>query len=294
MEFGANLREYRKKAGLTQEKLAEALSVSMQAVSRWETTDTLPDAALLPDLADALGITVDDLFSGTSRRDLARIVARELDESGIPDVTRTAYELVVAAVKSSYGGIESGEWWKPRWPEDGYWKKDFPDSDPAPEQMGRYIAYTGHRRVSDCGWLEVFESKRFPFAAVLPEPDAEGLAALLTGEEVGEIFDSMGDPFVRSCLNVLMKNTDKVWVDGALYDGARVPEERREDVTGELKGLRGLSVRVWEDRIDEEAMTLVRCGGDTLLPLLLAQAYAASIRRHGFRSGGGERTKPIR
>ena len=293
MDFGANLREYRQKAGLTQEKLAEALSVSMQAVSRWETTDTLPDAALLPDLADALGITIDDLFGGTSRRDLPRIVARELDESGIPDVTRTVYELVVAAVKSSFGGIEDGEWWKPRWPEDGYWKKDFPDSDPPPEQMGQYIFRTGHQRASDCGWLEVFESKRFPFAAVLPEPDAEGLAELLTGEEVGTIFDSMGDPLARRCLNLLLKSTDKVWTDGALFDEAGVPDDRREDVTQKLRNLRGGYVRVWEDRIDEEDTTLIRCQSGTLLPLLLASAYACSIRWRGFRSGGGSRTKPI-
>ncbi|MBQ5354718.1 MAG: helix-turn-helix transcriptional regulator, partial [Clostridia bacterium] len=45
MRFGDNLKELRKAAGLTQEKLGEILSVSMQAVSRWETTDTLPDAA---------------------------------------------------------------------------------------------------------------------------------------------------------------------------------------------------------------------------------------------------------
>ncbi len=293
MDFGANLREYRQKAGLTQEKLAEALSVSMQAVSRWETTDTLPDAALLPDLADALGITIDDLFGGTTRRDLARIVARELDESGIPDVTRTAYELMVAAVKSSFGGIEDGEWWKPRWPEDGYWKKDFPDSDPPPEQMGQYIFRTGHRRASDCGWFEVFESKRFPFAAVLPEPDTEGLAELLTGEEVGMIFDSMGDPLARRCLNLLLKSTDKVWTDGALFDEAGVPDDRREDVTQKLRNLRGGNVRVWEERIDEADVTLIRCQSGTLLPLLLASAYACSIRWRGFRSGSCSRTKPI-
>lgn len=294
MDFGANLREYRQQAGLTQEKLAEALSVSMQAVSRWETTDTLPDAALLPDLADALGITIDDLFGGTPHRDLARIVARELDKNPTEEIPRKAYELVVAAVKSSYGGIESGEWWKPRWPEDGSWKKDFPDSAPPPEQMGRYIAYTGHQRASDCGWLEVFESKRFPFAAILPEPDAEGLAALLTGEEVGTIFDSMGDPLVRRCLTILLKSTDRVWTAGALFDEAGVPEDRREDVTAKLRNLCGGYVRVWEDRIDEEEMTLIRCQSDTLLPLLLASAYACSIRWHGFRSGGGSRTKPIR
>ena len=293
MDFGTNLREYRQKAGLTQEQLAGRLHVSMQAVSRWETTDTLPDAALLPDLADALGVSIDDLFGCAAMRDLPRTVGRELCDNPIPDTARMAYELVVAAAKRYAGGLEDGDWWKPRWREDWYWKKDFPDSDPTPEEMGRYIAYTGHRRTTDAGWLEVFESKRFPFAAVLPEPDVNVLGELLTGEEVGKIFDSMGNPLVRRCLDILLQNTDRVWADGALFDRADIPEERRADVREKLSGLRGASVRVWEDRIDDRTVTLIRCQGNTLLPLLLASAYACSIREFGARSYGGSRTKVL-
>ena len=44
---------------------------------------------------------------------------------------------------------------------------------------------------------------------------------------------------------------------------------------------------------DEADVTLIRCQSGTLLPLLLASAYACSIRWRGFRSGGCSRTKPI-
>ncbi len=53
----------RKKAMLSQEALAEKLGVSRQAVSKWETGESTPDASNLLALAKALGTTVDWLLS---------------------------------------------------------------------------------------------------------------------------------------------------------------------------------------------------------------------------------------
>ena len=47
---------------LSQRELAERLGVSYQAVSKWENAVSLPDVTLLPALARALGITLDQLF----------------------------------------------------------------------------------------------------------------------------------------------------------------------------------------------------------------------------------------
>ena len=60
--FSRNLRRLRQAKGLTQERLAEALGVSIQSVSRWECGNTLPDVMLLPELARLYGVTVDDLY----------------------------------------------------------------------------------------------------------------------------------------------------------------------------------------------------------------------------------------
>ena len=77
----------------------------------------------------------------------------------------------------------------------------------------------------------------------------------------------------------------------ALFALAEIPEERREDVTRKLADLRGGNVRVWEDRIDDRAVTLITCRQASLLPLLLASAYACAIRGFGCRSSGGGRMK---
>ncbi|MCL2828109.1 MAG: methyltransferase domain-containing protein [Oscillospiraceae bacterium] len=60
--FSNNLTRLRKGHKLTQEKLAEALGVSFQAVSKWETGQTYPDIELLPRLAQLLTTSVDSLL----------------------------------------------------------------------------------------------------------------------------------------------------------------------------------------------------------------------------------------
>lgn len=62
MGFSNNLRTFRERKKITQTDLAETLGVSQSVVSFWEIGRNFPEAAKLPDLARALGCTVDDLF----------------------------------------------------------------------------------------------------------------------------------------------------------------------------------------------------------------------------------------
>ena len=61
---GAAIRALREKRGDTQKELAEKLSVSDKAVSKWETGRGLPDITLLEPLAKTLGVSVTELLSG--------------------------------------------------------------------------------------------------------------------------------------------------------------------------------------------------------------------------------------
>lgn len=61
-KFPENLAILRKRAGYTQETLAEALGVSRQAVGKWESGQGLPEAATLLDLSDLLGCSLDQLM----------------------------------------------------------------------------------------------------------------------------------------------------------------------------------------------------------------------------------------
>jgi transcriptional regulator with XRE-family HTH domain len=62
LTIGRNIKRLREEQNITQQLLAEKLSISFQAVSKWETGVTLPDVTLLPAIAETFGVTIDDLF----------------------------------------------------------------------------------------------------------------------------------------------------------------------------------------------------------------------------------------
>jgi len=62
MDIGTKIRELRKKKGITQEALASALSVTPQAVSKWESSLSYPDITLIPTIAAYFGVSLDTLF----------------------------------------------------------------------------------------------------------------------------------------------------------------------------------------------------------------------------------------
>ena len=55
LELGNNIRQLRRQNKTTQEQLAEALGVTAQAVSRWESGGSYPDMNLNPSIANFLG-----------------------------------------------------------------------------------------------------------------------------------------------------------------------------------------------------------------------------------------------
>lgn len=65
MEIGKRIYELRKAKGMTQEQLAEAVGVSVPAVSKWETGNSLPDITMLSPVARMLGTSVDYLLAYT-------------------------------------------------------------------------------------------------------------------------------------------------------------------------------------------------------------------------------------
>ncbi len=63
IEIGKYIKRKRTEMHLTQKDLAEKLSISFQAVSKWETGTTLPDTSILLTLSDVLEVTVDQILN---------------------------------------------------------------------------------------------------------------------------------------------------------------------------------------------------------------------------------------
>ena len=68
LDLGNNIRQLRRRDKRTQEALAEALGVTSQAVSRWESGGSFPDMNLIPSIANYFGVSIDELFGYTNDR----------------------------------------------------------------------------------------------------------------------------------------------------------------------------------------------------------------------------------
>lgn len=66
-KVGKQIASLRKSKRITQSELGERLGVTFQSVSKWERGETLPDTAILLDLADVLETTVDNILGGGER-----------------------------------------------------------------------------------------------------------------------------------------------------------------------------------------------------------------------------------
>ncbi len=95
LKIGTYIQTLRKSAGMTQKELAEKLNISFQAVSKWETGESLPDTGILLELSDILGTSVDKLLSGGA------IVANERRLMRLEDIKTGLPILRISAVSSA-------------------------------------------------------------------------------------------------------------------------------------------------------------------------------------------------
>ncbi len=75
MSFGKRIKALRRNKDMTQEQLAEILSVSPQAVSRWETDSAMPDISLIPAICNLFNTSSDHLLGIDSENKKKRIEA---------------------------------------------------------------------------------------------------------------------------------------------------------------------------------------------------------------------------
>jgi len=97
MNLGKQIRENRLRINLTQEKLAEKLNVTAQAVSKWESGTGMPDITLLPELSAIFGVTIDELFETSEEMHLNRIEAMVEKETML---SRSDFDYAVSRLES--------------------------------------------------------------------------------------------------------------------------------------------------------------------------------------------------
>ncbi len=87
LNIGTNIKRLRLERGMTQEQLADLLTVSTAAVSKWEAKNTYPDITMLFPIAEIFGVSIDDLLGydeARAKENVEKILAeyRELNLAG--------------------------------------------------------------------------------------------------------------------------------------------------------------------------------------------------------------------
>ena len=95
--LGKRIAALRREKNLKQDDVAQALSVSPQAVSKWENDQTCPDISLLPQLAKLLGVSVDELLEG--KKEVAPVVTMVPEEN-----RKELKDMILRVVVDSAGG----------------------------------------------------------------------------------------------------------------------------------------------------------------------------------------------
>ena len=75
MEIGSKLRAARQRTGFTQEQVGEAIHVSRQTISNWETGKSLPDVLSVISLSNLYQVSLDELLKGDEK------MLRHIDEA---------------------------------------------------------------------------------------------------------------------------------------------------------------------------------------------------------------------
>lgn len=108
LQVGKRIAELRRSKGLTQEKLGLELSVTGQAVSKWENGDSLPDVSLLVSLACVLECSTDYLLGNEKSGGLERLLSTIQAEMRVMEPDQkidTAFRLFHLIDEISYANV---------------------------------------------------------------------------------------------------------------------------------------------------------------------------------------------
>ncbi len=236
--FKDNLKKLRKEKGLTQEELAESVGVSAQAVSKWE-LGSLPDAALLPVIADVLGVSIDEMFGrGGGRPALDQLLSEELDraeqdENGlIPDSAEGEKRRMQAAwrichlLACVYARCSNSS----------------EVSRMTIEGSGMWDAYT---QISDAGgFLQAKLNEPLRYFLLMPQPDYDcgDPACPLFDPAFEEMFRFLGRPKVLRVLIFLAQQHPGMFIDGdTLIEELAISGPEAEEIIAGLLHFRFIS-----------------------------------------------------
>ena len=107
-KIGEKIKRLRKKADVTQEKFADYLGITFQAVSRWESGVCYPDLEMLPAIANYFNVTTDELLGVDimNKKEKADEIRRQVHENfskGLIDENIAILRTAINEFPNDYG-----------------------------------------------------------------------------------------------------------------------------------------------------------------------------------------------
>jgi len=288
MSFADNVKTYRAAANLTQEQLAAAVGISAQAVSKWENAESMPDPALLPDIADALNVTIDELYGHTPKSVDAvyRALAAQLAGKNNEESAHLLLHTVLSAFRSVFGLDPT--------PELKGTREDRPSFGTDMDSRKFDIVTSDYCVVSDTGLAQAYESKYFPYASLLMEPE-DGWRTILDSKLAWDFICAMGDEDVMKCIRYLLTRNESIEMEASLLlKKSGCDAARKDEIFAKLETLRTARLEVIEINGQPREIA-VHYRGHMMRRLLpfFAAAYAAATVNFGNGRGTGHMTKAI-
>ena len=233
-QLGSQIAYYRKKAGLTQSALAEKISVSTQAVSRWERGGA-PDAAILPTLASALHVTIDQLYGIPSGQntDIPQLLTEAFQ--GIPQdhLFEAAYHYAYAILKATLDSCEQ--------PGEEFHR--MLDTHENVDRRGAAMPppYLVHVS-SDLGIMSASFAKDLHYLLVMPEPE-DGFASIMKSRAAYlQLFELLSRDHRLDMLLFLYGDSREGFTASKAARELGISEEQAEEILEELHDLNFLKI----------------------------------------------------
>ena len=206
---------------MTQEKLAQLLGVSSQAVSKWETTDTYPDGTLLVPLANALEVSLDKLldnkkvyFNDVSQK-IVKLVKEEPNEKQFDLVRLLGWQMQKGVFHCEIEAEYSRE-----------------------ELNGQNHTFCNSSyTANDYGFTQISHGKA-PFFSVFPEPECGWGEVLGDGEQARKIFECLAAPETMNAMLYLYQKENRYLFEAeVLVQECGIAEEKLSTVMEHLQYL---------------------------------------------------------
>ena len=236
MSLSGNINRLRLDKNLTQEQLAAKLGVSAQAVSKWETSETYPDGALLVPLANELEVSLDELFGNESitMADISGRIVKLIHNTEAKERFNVARDIGWQIERGLFDCRMEIE-------------KTYDPNEIKNQKNSSYI-------LDDNGFTIVSNGKE-PFFSVFPEP-AEGYGHFLNDkEDLQKIFAALSHADTMNALIYLyQKNENYVFESAVLQRDCEIANDRINAVIDDLLTLK----LIWKQEltINGEARTL--------------------------------------